>query len=458
MPFEILCSEIIWCLIISFILITVIVIIKYLTKRFSIFPELSRKLVHISMGLIVLIFPFVFQSRITVLILGVVAGTGMLLLRSFSQKNEDATSFLYGVHRTTSLGELLFPISVALMFFFSNDNKVMYCIPLLILTFADSAAALIGVRYGQKMLSKIKEDSKSLEGFIVFFITAFLCCEIPLMLFTDVKPLNILLISVIIAVLSAITEVCSSHGIDNILLPMLSFTFLKVHTTMSTTQLLGQLCLMVILIIIAFCWNKRATISKIGLLQCFLVAYVTVMMTGISWLISPALLFFGYAIFPALAKEEKAQVINNHIVETNVAVAVFVLWIAVATNTKENLIYVFYTVFALRLAINTFLRLKLYYQKNSWQAGRYAYIKSVLFLLIPGILFSFIKYGHAPGFISIGFSLILLAFIFRYVIFSNKFVDYAKISARCGWVSEIGVLVFAVLQLSVTYLELLFIK
>lgn len=450
-----LLSEIIWCTIISIALVVVIVLIKYLNKKLNLFPELSRKLVHISMGLIVLCMPFVFQSRATVLVLGVVACTGMLLMRMISITNKDATSFLYGVHRTTSLGELLFPISVALIFYFADYNKVIYCIPILILTFADSAAALIGVRYGQKVLSKIKEDNKSLEGFIVFFVVAFLCCEIPLMLFTEIAPINIILISIIIAVLSAITEVCSSHGIDNILLPMLSFTFLKVHMDMGTKNLIGQILIIFVLMAIAFWWNKRATMSKIGLLQGLLVAYVIVMLAGLSWLLAPMLLFFGYAIFPALAEEEENHVINNHIVETNVAVSILVLWIAVATNTKELLLYTFYTVFALRLAINTFLRLKLYHHRNNLQAGVYAYIKSVIMVLVPGMFMNVISYGYFPGIVGIVFSFITLAFIFRYVNFSYQFVDYSKISARSGWVSEIGVLIFALLQIVVSYVELL---
>lgn len=456
MPIATLLSEFIWCIVIAVSLVTVIVLIKFVNKKFNLFPELSRKLVHLSMGILVLCFPFVFQSRITVLVLGVIAFFGMFIIRLFSKKNEDSTSFLYGVHRTTSLGELLFPLSVSLIFYFTNYNKVMYCIPILILTLADSAAALIGVRYGQKVLSKIKEDCKSLEGFIVFFIVAFLCCEIPLMLFTEIEPINIILISIIIAVLSAITEVFSSHGIDNILLPMLSFTFLKAHMDMATIHLLAKLILMVILIAIAFWWNKRAIMSKIGLLQGFLVAYIITMVSGVTWLLAPVLLFFGYAIFPSLAKEEKNHVINNHIVETNVAVAVVVLWIAVVTNSREILLYAFYTVFALRLAINTFIRLKLYYQKTNLQAGTYSYIKSFIMVLIPGILVYLASYGHLPGLISIGFSLITLLFIFRYISFTFKVVDYSAITARSGWVSEIGVLVFSVLQMVVSYLDFLF--
>lgn len=454
MPKNVIASEIIWCVLVSALLVAAIIAIKYLNKKLGIFPELSRKLLHITMGLAVLYFPFVFQSRITVLVFGGIAFLGMLALRLVSAKKEQAGSFLYAVNRTSSLGELLFPLSVALIFYFSNYNGVLYFVPILILTLADSAAALIGVRYGQKALSDIKEDKKSLEGFVVFFIAAFLCAEIPLMLFTDTKPINIILISIIIAALTAITEASSSHGLDNILIPMLSFAFLKVHLEMDTQRLVLQLVYIAVFIALSFLRSKHANMSKIALMQGLLVAYVIVMLAGLPWLFAAAMLFFGYAVFPSLSEKEKGDVINNHIVETNVAVAVGVLWVASATDTEPFLMYTFFTVFSMRLAINTFIRLRLYYAKPRLNAAVYACVKSYLMINLPAVFMNYAVYGSFPSVIVAAFSLVLPILAIFYVSYSERWTDYGRISARSGWISEAGVGALTIVQMTATFLEL----
>ena len=81
-----------------------------------------------------------------------------------------------GVPRTT-LGEIYFPISVAIVFWLSQGmSPLLFCIPVLVLTLADATGALVGLRYGQ---TRFAGASKSVEGSFAFLIVAFFCIHVP---------------------------------------------------------------------------------------------------------------------------------------------------------------------------------------------------------------------------------------------------------------------------------------
>ena len=46
------------------------------------------------------------------------------------------------------MGEFYFPVAVAVVFVLARGDTLLYLIPVLTLTVADSVGALIGVRYG----------------------------------------------------------------------------------------------------------------------------------------------------------------------------------------------------------------------------------------------------------------------------------------------------------------------
>lgn len=146
-------------------------------------PELLRKSFHIGVGIVALALPWLFTSTWPVLLL-----TGLFVLGLSARRISPSLQGILGgaidgVGRR-SLGEVWFPLGVGLLFLISGGDPLTFCIPMLILTFADAAAALVGSRYGAFRFA-IAEGAKSLDGSIAFFTLAFLGTCVPLLLFTE---------------------------------------------------------------------------------------------------------------------------------------------------------------------------------------------------------------------------------------------------------------------------------
>jgi MFS family permease len=138
---------------------------------------------------------------------------------------------LHAVERT-SYGELLFAVSVALLFWLKDGHfisttmhhktppgQILYILPILILTLCDAASALIGSRYGRRVF-QIEEGKKSVEGVVVFAVTAWLLSLIAFLLLTDIGRGEAVLLAFITAVFGALLEAASWRGLDNLFIPL----------------------------------------------------------------------------------------------------------------------------------------------------------------------------------------------------------------------------------------------
>ena len=124
------------------ILLISMLVIKIIDRKIKLNPEIKRKSFHITMGLVMLAFPYIFTSPISVFAVGAISLVTLVIIKNTKLK-ESLGEVLYGVDRE-SLGEVFFAISVVLIFYLSKGDKILYSIPILILTFADSTAAVIG--------------------------------------------------------------------------------------------------------------------------------------------------------------------------------------------------------------------------------------------------------------------------------------------------------------------------
>ena len=210
------------------IIISALLLIKIIEKKTKINAELKRKLFHMSMGITMLLLPHIFSSWISVGVLGIIALVILFVLRNTKLKNS-LGSVLYSVKRE-SMGEIFFSISVFIIFYLSKGDKVLFSIPILILTFADSVAALIGKKYGKNNLAQYNEDAKSIEGSFMFFVVAFMATLVPLLLYTEVGREETLIIATIVGFNVALVEMISHNGNDNLLIPLTTLAFISTFT------------------------------------------------------------------------------------------------------------------------------------------------------------------------------------------------------------------------------------
>jgi phytol kinase len=277
--------------------------IKLLERIFHPHPEIPRKLMHIGMGLVVLTFPWVFVTAWPVVVLAS-ASTAMLLAVKFLPRLRGIGSILSSVKRP-SLGEVYFPVSVGALFLFSGGNKILYTLPLLILTIGDTMAALIGLRYGRIRYQTSDGSMKSAEGSIAFFTAAFFSVHVPLLLFTSVGRTETLLISLILGLLVMLLEAVAWRGLDNLFIPLGGYAFLKLYLTLTAHALALRLIATVLLVSFTLAWRRRTTLDDSALIACGLFGYAAMMIGGPQWLLAPLLFFLGYCMIWPRGERER---------------------------------------------------------------------------------------------------------------------------------------------------------
>jgi len=204
--------------------------------RFSFSSELSRKLLHIGMGLLLTPLPWIFRSIWPVAVLsGIYVGL-LIARRLVPALDRQVASIIYGVDRR-SIGEFLFPVTVLALFVLTPGDHVGFVAPMLLLTFADAAAAIVGRRWGLcTYLSPA--GRKSLEGSLAFCIVALLCVVFVLItLGVPESTGRMLLIAASVALGMTFVEAAGPCGFDNTLVPLGALAMLRPLATFSTERL-----------------------------------------------------------------------------------------------------------------------------------------------------------------------------------------------------------------------------
>ncbi|MFP4357538.1 MAG: diacylglycerol/polyprenol kinase family protein [Puniceicoccaceae bacterium] len=272
-------------------------------KIWRIPPEISRKTVHVVMGLCCLGFPLVFHSVWPVLLLCVSSLAALLWIRL---KGGGLRAVLHGIDRI-SWGEICFPVAVALLFWLMEDPVLDYVVPLLILTLADAVGAIVGIRYGASYYTT-DEGSKSYEGSLAFFVVAFLSTHVPLLLFTDIGRADCLLIGVLLGLLVMMIEAIAWRGLDNLFIPLGTYLMLQIYPGLGSGELMIRLAVLVAMAVLlrglrGFTYARDGTLIA-GVLLLYLIWVVR----GLDWLWPPAALLAGYCFLcPRSFRKERLR-------------------------------------------------------------------------------------------------------------------------------------------------------
>jgi len=292
-------------------------------------PELVRKLLHVGMGLVTLSFPWIFRSPWPVVALAALAVGAMLALRHVAPLRAKLGDVVHGVGRDSG-GEIYFPIAVALVFTLAQGVPILYVVPVLLLTLADATAALIGVRYGTLKIGTLDGGVKSVEGTLAFFMVAFLCTHLSLLLTTHVGRVETLLIGLEIGFLVMLVELIAWRGLDNLFIPLFSFALLYNIEYLQVHELTQRLVFLVLLSGFVLAWRKRTTLDPGALVAAVLVAHVFWTVGGLAWLAPPVACFATYAL---LWPEDRLRRGSSHDLRAVLAFsAVGLGWLFVATR------------------------------------------------------------------------------------------------------------------------------
>lgn len=188
-------------------------------------PELLRKFLHIGMGLVSLGLPWLFDTPRPVLLLAGAFAAGLLAGRSSACWRRIVGGILCGIRRP-SAGDLCFPAAVAAVFVLSAGCVSSFCVPVLTLTLADAAAALVGTRHGAHRFGRPGRE-KSVEGSAAFFLVAFPCAYVPLLVWPEGGWGWTALLSLNLAALLTLVEAVSGNGLDNLTVPLAALLLLR---------------------------------------------------------------------------------------------------------------------------------------------------------------------------------------------------------------------------------------
>lgn len=213
--------------------------VRQLGKRYNWPPEWQRKTLHVALGLTALTFPWLFDQVWPVMAICGMGGVIMLALRCVPALRRRLGRTLHDVNRT-STGELLFALAIALLFALAHRTPARYVIPLAILTLADTAAALVGARWGKATFA-VPDGQKSWAG-VAAFGTVTGAITFPLLLGLTARAWpTVLVITLSLTALVTLLEALAWHGQDNLLIPVGGYLALSHWLTMGDGFLLYQL-------------------------------------------------------------------------------------------------------------------------------------------------------------------------------------------------------------------------
>ncbi|MEM1116274.1 MAG: hypothetical protein AAF845_18150 [Bacteroidota bacterium] len=280
------------------VLALAMVAIRRAQVRRKLTAEQARKGVHVTMSVVSLALPWLFDDLWPVVTLAVAATGAMLAVRFVPVLRREVGGVLHAVGRQ-SLGDVCFPLAVLVLYVLTADSPVLYAIPLLLLGLADPVAALVGARHGLAPYETV-DGTKSREGSVAFAFVAFLCVHVPLLLFTEIGEAESLWVAAIVAVLATIVEAVSWQGLDNLFVPLGAYVVLIRLLTFTVEELAGHFAILLVLLFVAGILRNETTVGGAGVFGAALIAYLVWAVGGTAWLLPPALVYLLYArMWPA---------------------------------------------------------------------------------------------------------------------------------------------------------------
>ncbi len=269
-----------------------VAVAETLARQTAIPPEFSRKLVHLGGGLGCLLFPLLVESSLTVLLLAVSFGFGL-----WFGETRGYLKCLSGVSRK-SKGSLYYPFAIAALFRLSADRYWLYFSGVMILTVSDTAAALVGGRYGSiRYRAGGTGERKSLQGSLAFWLLSFMIVYVPLRISGDFGILQTTMAAFLTATLLTGAEAVATGGRDNIYVPILAALILIKAVGKSGLELSVQSLSLVLVFSLVFAVNRFGKMLRTeGVTTMGIMVFGIWCLGSVDWAIPLFLAFLSVAI------------------------------------------------------------------------------------------------------------------------------------------------------------------
>lgn len=190
---------------------------EFIRKRVAVDNEYSRKTYHIVHAVLFGLAPFLVSYQI---IIGLEL---LLLLEILIIRRYNLLPWLHEVGRL-SWGDVFTIAGVVVISLLQPDSWI-FLAAMLHLGFADSAAALVGKKYGKSTSYKVFGQTKSLVGSLAFYVTSF---TITLVLMQYMPPqYHSLAVLLLLPPLVTLVENIGIFGSDNFVIPVVLVLFFQ---------------------------------------------------------------------------------------------------------------------------------------------------------------------------------------------------------------------------------------
>lgn len=182
--------------------------------------EFVRKFGHVGAGMVALFAPLLFDTHHPALVVIIVFTAILLICRR--------RGWLTSLHSPPrrGAGAILFLWAAYLILLLTEGSPLLFLTPILVLTLADPAAALVGGSFGRTQWPG-SCSGRTVEGSAAFLIVAFACTMLAITTLTEVSLALGIVFSILVGITAASVEAVAMPDWDNFTVPLATLAALE---------------------------------------------------------------------------------------------------------------------------------------------------------------------------------------------------------------------------------------
>ncbi len=282
------------------VLITTAEIIRRLLDGGS---EITRKFVHIIVGILMVCAPYLFESGVPAVMISAI----MVIITFLSIRFD----FLKSLHASgrTSYGTTYHPLAfLILVLLFWDSSPTILSISILILAVPDALAAIAGQYISSPKFLNIGDDKKTIEGTVTMFVSTAVCIFASLQFFNVQTEMPIIILAIVTSLFATGWELISFKGSDNISVPLGTAFMLHYFFTAIPHHHPGQMVTATVLAsIIGIISYRLKYLSLSGSIATFLLATIIYGIGGWEWTVPIFVFFIASSLLSKYGKSRKRR-------------------------------------------------------------------------------------------------------------------------------------------------------
>ena len=206
-------TNLIGTLVVSVYIFSIIGLSELLRRRFGWQTEGTRKVVHIGVGMVMWLVPFLFDLPLLFIIC-----TGLFAILLLIDNRAHFFPAMASSKGDSNLGTVYFPLAVMVVTWLFWETPALMVAILMPLTWGDGMAAVVGRKFGRNQYT-IFDQTRSLEGSAAYGLFGFLFTWLALFLLPNPFVITVgaaALAAAAVIVVTVIIEAISVRGLDNL--------------------------------------------------------------------------------------------------------------------------------------------------------------------------------------------------------------------------------------------------